>query len=576
MPEWTTACPDWEEKIVKGESLIPLKPLFPDYAKKALDIFCALKIRDIGRRSFGDVSRQWVLDFVSAVFGAYDEENGRQLIREFFLFVGKKNTKSTLAAGIMMTALILNWRESAEFIILAPTVRVAGNSFDPAFEMCREEMEPELYDMMIAQQHYKTIRNINTNASLKVIAADSQTVAGIKGSGHFIDELHEFGKKDSAKSMIREATGGMSSRPEGFVIWASTQSDETPAGIFGEKLEYARGVRDGKIDDPSFLPIIYEYPKSYIAEKKYLNSKYFYIANPNLGASVDEEHFLRDFKKSKIESEQPFQIFCAKCLNIQPTVSLKAQRWSGADFWEAAIGNITLDTILTESEVIVIGIDGGGRDDLLGLAVLGRHAETGDWLLWVKAWAHPIALKRRKSEEPKYRDFERDGDLVVVDSERQDITEVADLVMRCDASGLLDRVGVDPHGIEDIPYEIEARGLPRWKEDPTGEKPHDRIVAIPQGWRLSKAINTLDRRLSDHMFLHGGQPIMNWCVGNARCDIKGNNIHITKQESGTAKIDPLIATFNAVSLMMLRPESRLKRSVYDDLTEDEILERISI
>jgi len=31
----------------------------------------------------------------------------------------------------MMTALILNWRESAEFFIIAPTVEVAGNSFKP-------------------------------------------------------------------------------------------------------------------------------------------------------------------------------------------------------------------------------------------------------------------------------------------------------------------------------------------------------------------------------------------------------------------------------------------------------------
>jgi len=54
---------------------------------------------------------------------------------------------------------------------------------------------------------------------------------------------------------------------------------------------------------------------------------------------------------------------------------------------------------------------------------------------------------------------------------------------------------------------------------------------------------------------------MAWCVGNARVEPKGNAILITKQASGSAKIDPLMATFNAVSLMALNPESTF--SIYN-------------
>ena len=122
--DWSTSCTDWEKRIVSGQSLIPFNPLFPDEAKGALDLFNSLKMVDApGMPFMGDVSKPWVTDFVSSIFGSYDPQTGRRLIQEFFLLISKKNGKSTDAAGIMLTALIRNWRMSGEFIILAPTVR---------------------------------------------------------------------------------------------------------------------------------------------------------------------------------------------------------------------------------------------------------------------------------------------------------------------------------------------------------------------------------------------------------------------------------------------------------------------
>jgi phage terminase large subunit-like protein len=48
---------------------------------------------------------------------------------------------------------------------------------------------------------------------------------------------------------------------------------------------------------------------------------------------------------------------------------------------------------------------------------------------------------------------------------------------------------------------------------------------------------------------------MAWAVGNAKVEPKGNAIVITKQASGTAKIDPLIAALNAVALMAINPKA---------------------
>ena len=563
----STACPDWEKRVVAGDSLIACPPLFPQEAESALAVFNSLRLVDVlGQPTMGEASRKWVIDFVSTIFGAYDnredsETRGRRLISEFFLLISKKNGKSTNAAAIMLTALIRNWRESAELLILAPTVEVANNSFYPARDMVKAD--PDLMALMHIQEHYRQITHRGTGATLKIVAADSESAAGKKASFILIDELWLFGKRPNAENMLREACGGLASRPEGAVIYLSTQSDEAPAGIFKQKLEYARGVRDGKIDDNRFLPVIYEFPEEILKAKKHLNPKYFYITNPNLGASVDEEFINREFKKAENAGPESMQGFFSKHLNIEMNLNLREQRWAGADFWEQAEGDVTLESIFQRCEVITIGIDGGGLDDLLGLAVLGRVTDSQDWLLWVRAWIHPIALARRKSEAARYRDFAKDGDLVIVDEIGRDVRQVGDIIMQCEGSGLLDRIGIDPIAIGDIVDEIESRDLS--KINPKS-KEHDRIVGIPQGWRLSGAIKTTERRLAGKEFqrlTHGRQPLMTWCVGNARVEIRGNNTYVTKQASGTAKIDPLMATFDAVALMAMNPEARFGR-VSDD------------
>ena len=291
----------------------------------------------------------------------------------------------------------------------------------------------------------------------------------------------------------------------------------------------------------------------------------FYVTNPNLGASVDVEFINREFKKAENDGIESMQGFLSKHLNVQILTSLRAQRWTGADFWEAAAGTVTLESIFEKCEVIEIGIDGGGLDDLLGFAVLGRLKDSQNWLLWTRAWANPIALERRKSEAARYRDFAKDGDLIIVDEIGQDVQQIGDIVERCEASGLLDRIGVDPVGIGDIVDEVEFRGIE-----------HDRVVGIPQGWRMSGAIKTLERRVAEKTIMHGGQALMSWCVGNARVEPRGNAVIITKQASGTGKIDPLMATFNAVALLAMNPQPRSNRSVYDGLTEKEIIERMRL
>lgn len=545
MAQWSTACPDWEKRLVAGESIIP-PPIFPDQAEQALGIFRELRVSDLpGKPTFGECSEEWVFDFVKAIFGGYEADTGNQLIREYGLLISKKNTKSTIAAGIMLTALILCWREDEEHLILAPTKEVADNSFKPAAGMIRAD--DELSDMFQIQDHIRTITHRVTRNTLKVVAADTDTVSGKKSGRILVDELWLFGKRSNAEAMFMEALGGQVSRNEGWVIFLTTQSDEPPAGVFKERLDYWRDVRDGKIPDPKTLGVLYEFPEELVERKAYLDPDNFYITNPNIGRSVSAEWIADQLRKNQAKTDGTLQQFLAKHLNIEIGLNLRTDRWAGVDFWEPQIRPVTFSDILQRAEVATVGIDGGGLDDLLGLYVIGRDKDTREWIGWGHAWAHEIAVRRRKSEESRFNDFVKAGDLTIVKRVGQDTEEVAEYVSRLNDAELLDKIGIDPSGVGQIlDALVEA------------EIPDEAVVGVSQGWRLGGAIKTTERKLAEGVLIHGGQPLMAWCVGNARVEPKGNAILITKQASGKGKIDPLMALFNAVSLMALNPEAKKK------------------
>lgn len=535
-----TACLDWESRIVERKSLIP-PPIFQEEAEYALGIFKELRVPDLpGKPRFGDCCEPWVFDFVSVIFGAYDADTKKQLIREFFLLISKKNTKSTLCAGIMLTALIVCERDDEEHLILAPTKEVADNAFKPAAAMVRAD--EELSAMFHTQDHIRTITHRMTKSSLKVVAADTDTVSGKKAGRIMVDELWLFGRKPNAEAMFMEATGGQISRDDGWIIWLTTQSDQPPAGVFKDKLNYFRDVRDGVIDDPKSLPVIYEFPKKMIDNKDYLKPEYFYITNPNIGRSVSAEWIGDQLKKAMNKADGSLNQFLAKHLNIEIGMNLRNDRWPGADYWEASEEVLTLEDMIDRCEVIDIGIDGGGLDDLLGLYVIGREKDTQRKLGWGKAWAHPSVMERRKEIATSLRDFSAASEVTLVKRVGDDVDEVADICEQVFSSDLLDKIGVDPVGLGAILDKLEERDIPQ-----------DKIVGVSQGWRLGGAIKTTERWLAEGSLVVSKQGLMRWCVGNARVEPRANSIMITKQISGSAKIDPLMAMFNAVSLMALNP-----------------------
>jgi phage terminase large subunit-like protein len=283
------------------------------------------------------------------------------------------------------------------------------------------------------------------------------------------------------------------------------------------------------------------------------------MTNPNLGRSVRQswlENKLKQLVRGEGEEGEDLQTFLAKHLNVEIGQRNRRDRWSGTDYWlDAAEPGLTLESLLERCEVATIGIDGGGLDDLLGLTVIGREKGTRHWLVWSKAWAHPIVLKRRKEIAEQLRDFAKDEDLVFCERPTQDLEEVVAICCQVRDAGLLpekEGIGVDKLGLPALVDELIAAGF---DTDANGGT----ITGIGQGGFLNDVIIGVARKLADGTLKHAGQALMQWAVENAKEILKGSARAITKQTSGTAKIDPFIALLNAAKLMSRNPEAHRKK-----------------
>jgi phage terminase large subunit-like protein len=547
-PAWSTALPDWKGRILAGKSLVPDLPLFDEVAEKALRIFKRLRVPDvIGNPTYGEACKSWVFDFVRAVFGSYDPQTKRRMIREFFLLVPKKNGKSSIAAAIIVTAAIMNERPEAELLLIAPTKTIADISFKQALGIIK--LDPELLKMFHAQEHLKKLTHRVSNAVIVIKAADTDAITGAKSTFTLIDETHEFATKSKAAAVFLELRGALAARPDGFLLQITTQSKEPPSGVFKQELDNARAVRDGEIALP-ILAVLYELPIEVAEKGGWKDRKTWGLVNPNLNVSVDEAFLADQLITAERAGPAAMALLASQHFNVEVGIGLKANTWVGAKFWLPAAASVpwlSLEAMLDRCEVAVAGIDGGGLDDLFGLAVIGRETGTKDWLHWGHAWAHPEVLEQRKDIAPKLLDFEQDGDLTICTYATQDLEEVSQLIGLINDRGLMPEaaaVGLDPAGVASLVDELSAIGI-------TAEQ----MVAIGQGYRLSSAIWGLERKLKDRTLLHAGRPMMSWVLSNAKSEQRGSAVIITKEAAGKAKIDPLVATFNAVMLMSRNPQA---------------------
>jgi phage terminase large subunit-like protein len=517
----------------------------PDAAQTAIDF-----VHECVRHVEGDLAgkpfllQPWQQSFIANLFGWKRRDvQGREVrrYRETLLYVPRKNGKTPLSAALALYVFFCDPEAGQQNYVAAADRDQAGLLFRQCKGMV--EAEPELarrcrvYGGTASAGQSRSIVREGDGSFLRVISADADSKHG--GNSHLvlIDELHAQPNRDLVD--VLQTSMASANRKQPLLVHITTADYHRPS-ICNEKHDYACKVRDGIIDDPTFLPVVYEATP----DDDWTSPETWAKANPNLGVSVSPEYLERETIKAG-ENPAYEQTFKRLHLNLKTDSAVTAVPM---DRWDACP---VIDPADLEGRECWGGLDLSTTTDLSALALLFPveiTAELAGFLALLFFWApRERARYRSRRDRVPYEAWAREGhikltagDVVDYDVIRQDIGEIGQRYN-------VREIAADRWNSTQLLTQLAGDGF--------------EVIGYGQGFAsMTAPTKELLGLVTAGRFSHGGNPVLRWMASNlaTESDAAGN-LKPSKKKSSD-RIDGMVAVIMALGRAMVAPAGG---SVYD-------------
>ena len=218
----------------------------------------------------------WQVFVFANIYGWVHKVTGMRRFRKAFVFVARKNGKSTMVSSVLLFDILLT--PGSEGYCAATKKEQARIIWDSVVNMVRQH--EDLKTMLKIYNSTYTIVNPSSAGKIAALSSEYSTFDGLNPSSAAIDEVAAMKTYD----IIQVLQSGTASRPEPLLFEITSGSDNTnSAGA--QEFERSQKILEGVYTDESFFCILYTLDKGdqWTDETKWIK------ANPNLGVSVNLE-----------------------------------------------------------------------------------------------------------------------------------------------------------------------------------------------------------------------------------------------------------------------------------------------
>ena len=475
--------------------------------------------------------RRWQEDILRKVVGTIRPDGQRQY-RKAFIALGRKQGKTELAAALLLYLLLGTGKKSQKLYSASGDRAQAALIFHAAASMIRAD--PTLSRLCLVYEGYKRIVCEQFESTYEALSSDAPRKHGLGPSVVLFDEVHVLPNRDLHDVL----TTGFGARREPLTLYVTTAGwDQT--SLCYELWDYARKVRDGVIDDPTFLPILYETE----ASEDWTDEAVWRKAMPALGDYCSLEFIRDECRKAK---ELPAYENTFRQLYLNQWTE-QAERWLQVEKWKACAG---LDATSLDGRECFAGLDLGVTGDMSALARAFPN-DAGGLDVLMKFWAPRDGRWRNEyRNRDLYLLWEKLGWLTFTDGETTDFDQVErDIVALNEATPFRALFADRAYASHLLTRLFNGFGIP--------------VKGIPQGpITLNEAMVALEAMILDGRLRHAGDPVLAWNVSNATAKRNPTGLMHLDKSGTTRRIDGLAALIDAVAAYTA--EGGEERSVYND------------
>lgn len=457
----------------------------------------------------------WQSEHIIRPLFGWKRPDGTRRYRVAYIEIPRKNGKTTLAAGIALKLTFADHEPGAQVYAAAADKDQAAIVFNAAKAM--RDANHELRRRSLAYRRALTVPV--WGSSFKPLSAEAANKHGLNSHGFIFDEFHV--QEDRELYDVLHTSTGARAQPLEVII---TTAGYDRHSICWQMHDYALKVRDGVIEDSTFLGVIYAAGD----DDDWRDPATWEKANPNLGISVRRDYLAAECEKAK---QLPSYENAFKRLHLNIWTE-QASRWIATETWDKCDEVVRADDL--EGMTCAGGLDLSSVSDLSAL-VLDFEREDGAhvWLPFFWMPRNNIELRVKRDRVP-YDQWVRQGLIKATDGDVVDYRQI-----RADMNALAEK------------YHLREVAFDRWNSQSLVTDLQDdgfTMVAFGQGFAsMSAPTKEFEKLVLGRKLVHSKHPVLRWMISNAtvRQDPAGN-VKPDKERSGE-KIDGIVAGIMALA-----------------------------
>ena len=484
-----------------------------DRAVTFIERFCTHVKGDLGGKPF--LLEDWQKDDIIRPLFGWKKQDGTRKYRTCYVEIPRKNGKSNLSAAIALYMLFADGEKGAEVISAAGDRGQANIVFNIAQEMITNNEH--------LRSRAKVLRNVVHYRSswYKSISAEAYTKHGLNCHAVIFDELHTQPNRD-LWDVLTTSTGARR-QP---LIMALTTAGHDRASICYEVHEYATAVKDGRIQDPTFLPVLYAADQ----DDDWTKEDTWKKANPGYGTICHKGYFEQAVQNAKANPSM-VNSFLRLHLNIWTSAETA---WIPDDVWMKGSTPIPYDRL--PHLPCYGGLDLASTQDLTAFALLFDDVDNDCFYLLVHQFVNSEKAHTKKlSAGIDYVAFQREGDITITPGNVTDYRIVKDYIVEQCAKYDVRSIGYDPRFSTYIVSELEADGI--------NMAPMAQNITTMNG-----PTKEFEMAVMKGKVIHGGNRCLRWQIGCAVVYTDNNeNKRVVKEKQENKKVDGIIASIIAMN-----------------------------